>query len=89
MKLTQFRLQRGSLEESLKTTVNVSSIQDILIHLRSTYDESTKDYFDMIQEQWQIKISNNMIFDPRCNWNTKTVSLNGHGVGFARFEENS
>ena len=88
MKLTQFRLQRGSLEESLKTTVNVRTIEDIIKHLRKTYDQNTIDYFDMIQEQWEIELSN-LIYDQRCNWHTRTVSLNGHGVGFARFEKDS
>jgi hypothetical protein len=88
MKLTQFRLQRGSLEESLKTTVKVKTPQDIMKHLRSTYDQSTIDYFDMIQEQWEIQMSN-LVYDDRCKWHTRTVSLNGHGVGFARFEEDS
>jgi len=86
MKLTQFRLQRGSLEQSLKTTIDVNSPQDILNHLRKTYDEGTIHYFDMIQEHWEIELSN-LIYDKRCNWHTRTVSLNGNGVGFARFED--
>ncbi len=88
MKLTQFRLQRGSLQESLKTTIDVNSPQDIMKHLRSTYDQSTIDYFDMIQEHWEIQMSN-LIYDHRCQWQTRTVSINGHGIGFARFEEDN
>ena len=75
LKLTQFRLQRGSLEESLKTTIDVNSPQDILNYLRNKLDISTVDYFDMIQEQWEIEMSSNMIFDKRCDWKSKTVCL--------------
>jgi hypothetical protein len=62
----KFRYHRGGLDDSLKTTINVDSEQDLINHMNSKYSHmgATVEEIDFYH----------VGFDERINWDTYYVS---------------
>lgn len=69
-----FRFHRGSLEESLKTTIIVKDIHDLLERLAEWWEEAHSTDRSTMKE-WQVHIDIRQQFDERCGWFTHTVSF--------------
>jgi len=65
-----FRYHRGSLEESMKTIIEVNSLDDLKKKLSEEYGETnlTCDFY---------------CFDKRINWDTYMIRSNGDIIGFS------
>jgi hypothetical protein len=84
-----FRFHRGSLQESLKTTIIVKTFNDMVKAIIDSFDENTIE-----KSKWGAKFSvepypskdNN--FDPRIGWYAQMVTTNiyeedkMHPIGF-------
>lgn len=72
--MTKFRHQRGSLENSLQTTVEVESLNDLKKHLEDYYKRPERPIGNLSCHYYG--------FDSRINWNTWIICEDGDGIGF-------
>ena len=64
-----FRFQRGSLEESLKTTIIVKNMKELHNAISDCYREM------QLINKLEVQIDHKQIFDDRCGWYTHLVSM--------------
>jgi len=73
----KFREHRGRLKDSLKTVVELDSRNELLKHVRALLKEYNLEFADA-----DLTVEKHA-HDPRTNWDTYIVRLNGYGpVGF-------
>ena len=72
--MVHFREQRGSLEESLKTTVEIASRSELVSHLRRVLRPMPVDGKGISVRYYT--------FDARIGWPTFLVTVKGMAVGF-------
>jgi hypothetical protein len=79
-----FRFQRGSLEESLKTTIIVNNINDLLERIIKELNANGLKGEKESIGKYGIEIGQHQSFDNRCGWYTHLVSCRiGNGNFFA------
>lgn len=70
-----FRLHRGSLEESLKTTIIVKTIEDIKVEIFRARIFAGEKYFELNLDSFIIEIKpHGDYMDKRCGWYTQLVT---------------
>jgi hypothetical protein len=73
-----FRFHRGGLAESLKTTIivkNVNELVDVIRKYHETWGAKNLSSFEIFIEPYPDKNNN---FDPRIGWYTQIVQSNIH-----------
>lgn len=76
----KFRFHRGSLQDSLATTIEVNSLEELCEILKSSHSE-------LNPESLAKLVSKHYCFDDRIGWDTWIVTIEGYGVlGFANGE---
>jgi len=82
MKTIKFRFHRGSLEESMKTQIEVKTIDELVTEI------NMDNYFCPELTKDQITIEK-YDYDPRINWDTYIVNSRDGVIGFmnGNFEE--
>lgn len=75
--MTKFRFHRGSLEESMKTVVEVATLTDLCGELNSA--EVAGPGVDLHEAQIHIE---HYIMDDRIGWDTWVVTACGRVLGF-------
>jgi len=69
-----FRFHKGTLEESLKTTIIVKDIYDLLEKLACWWEKEVCISADRLSMyQWQLLIDKKEKFDDRCGWYSHLV----------------
>lgn len=66
-----FRKHRGLLEDSLKTTVLINSLSDLMNYIKN----DLKCWGDAINYDFKIKVEPYGGLDERCGWYTHIVSI--------------
>lgn len=77
-----FRKHRGSLDESLKTTIIVKSKKDLIRIILDDYNESGYRPIELFGENIEIKIEPYCGLDLRCGWYTQLVMSDAIEKGF-------
>ncbi len=79
----KFRFQRGSLNESMKTMIEVNSKEELFEKLKEAYEPFADFNIDDVEIE-------DYCYDSRIGWNTKLVTIKGQAAGFmdGMFEEN-
>jgi hypothetical protein len=69
MKPIKFREHRGTLEDSMKTCVDVGSLEELECVVRNIYGEG------------KVTVES-YVYDGRIGWDTQLVCMDGSAVGF-------
>lgn len=79
--MIRFRPHRGMLSESLKETVVFESKTALFNYIETTMASIIKHFEERKQSDERISISEDAIYDSRCDWMTRNVMVYGNCVG--------